>query len=155
MSKRNKRRNDNNLEKEYKDANIVEKNDTIEEENKVSLEITDNVNIEDGVDNRTDEELQPITNPSVDITLNDYTLIKVEPVKDSKTYLYKELCPQEKELCHQKSTYSLACIRKGTVLKDVTPLGDGWYRIINGYVYNGEPEEQPYYMTKQGYTSRI
>ena len=151
MSRKSRRRNNNSnedLEIEYKDTNIVEKNDTIEEQEE-NTTIEEESIVEEEIDNG------PITNPPMSITLKDNTLIKVEPTANSVTYLYKDLCHEEKALCNQKAMYALACIKKGTVLDNVISVGDGWYRIVNGYVYNGEPEEKPYYMSKQGYTSRI
>ena len=130
MSKKRyiKPNNTEEVEKEYKDMDLVNstEEETVENDNKEAF-------LKD-----VEKASTNTSNKQIDVELTVDAFIRKEPDNKSKILLVNKLCKEDKKYISEKlADYAMACIKKGTVIH-CYDMGNGWYRLPSGYVYNSE-----------------
>lgn len=129
MSKKRyvKPNNTEEVEKEYKDMELV--NNTEEVEEKVDKESF----LKD-----LEKATVNTSNKQIDIELTVDAFIREEPNNESRILFVGKLCKEDKKYIPERMTdHALAYIQKGTIVH-CYDMGNGWYRLPSGYIFNAE-----------------
>lgn len=95
----------------------------------------------------------------VEFRLERDSFIYGEPSTKSRKLMVRHLSGIDKMVLKNRSSYAVACIQKDSILLG-EKLEDNWYKVGNGYVYNGEIIENKNDITTKllsmnRYTSRM